>query len=650
MCVIRNEAFLGWQMKWLLTWSVLSFSFQLYAQIISDTTANTQNFEIDTIQTTWFELDRVGIHHPWTDTLLDGVQHYDPARLQKLDFATLGNLGSPARPQFFEIEKRQGLDIGLHQFDLYYLLPERFQFFEHPRGFSEVSHTAGNEQADGYLKTKLGRTFSNGINLSIRHERIFQTGQNFHFQHQQSKQSVLGIGLYLAPLNARFHTAFVYFANISEQQDNGGILLETDGVERPFEEIVATDQAATRHSQKGVLMKNSYRITGKNEQASSKAITLSAFHTARYQIASFKFSERAPDEADSTLYTAFPLDDRGLRMYLEHKQLSNSFALRTQRIRKSTTEKTSERFDLFEAGILHKFHWISQEPVEFNRNELFLTGQAEFMPGRVVQFQAQAHFGLLGKTAGDYRIEGEMNFRIKEWGRFTGKFVQQLNEPYLLSERFFVTQTLVWENDFLKKLESSVEIRFDMKKWALDAGGRYSLINNLVYFDTLSFPKQTTLPVNVASFWLSKNFRIWRLHLDNLIAIQTASEDFLQLPTLFATHSLYFEDKIFRRKLDFRFGFDGRYYGNHTPVAYHPLTGQFHRQSSQGVNFYPQIDAHLSMRIKGFRAFFRFENALEIFGTSFVNDAFGQRYFYQVADHPYPNSTIRWGISWKLSG
>ena len=56
---------------------------------------------------------------PYSDTALHGlVQQYDPARERKLDYATLGNLGSAARPIVFELPFRRGFDAGLRPFDI----------------------------------------------------------------------------------------------------------------------------------------------------------------------------------------------------------------------------------------------------------------------------------------------------------------------------------------------------------------------------------------------------------------------------------------------------------------------------------------------------------------------------------------------------
>ena len=59
---------------------------------------------------------------PADDTLPDNdFRMYDPARRQAIDWGTLGNVGSSARPLFFQPHEQLGFHTGHHAFDLYQL-------------------------------------------------------------------------------------------------------------------------------------------------------------------------------------------------------------------------------------------------------------------------------------------------------------------------------------------------------------------------------------------------------------------------------------------------------------------------------------------------------------------------------------------------
>jgi Putative porin len=204
---------------------------------------------------------------------------------------------------------------------------------------------------------------------------------------------------------------------------------------------------------------------------------------------------------------------------------------------------------------------------------------------------------------------------------------------------FGFTQQRVWNNDFKKTLETNLEAALNIERFQVEVGAAYHLINNLIYFDTTGYARQSGKPVSILQFFVKKNFVLWRIHLDNQVILQKSSEDIVRLPQYFGKHSLYFEGKMFK-VLNARIGLDVRYQAAYRADYYMPLIGQFQLQDKRMVDFYPAADVFAAFQVTKFRAFFKLENI-----TRFIYPQ--NQLFYQTSYYPMPPSSgFRLGIRW----
>ena len=141
-------------------------------------------------------------------------------------------------------------------------------------------------------------------------------------------------------------------------------------------------------------------------------------------------------------------------------------------------------------------------------------------------------------------------------------------------------------------------------------------------------------------FYAEQDIRWGALHLENRIYLQQTSDaSILPLPNLIGRHALYFAGGLFKNALSAQIGVDFRYNTAWRARYYYPLTGQFILQDRETFSFYPQLDAFVSIRVQKFRAFLRFNNALDVLRDDF---------YYQSAYYALPVANIRWGISWRF--
>ncbi len=180
----------------------------------------TQRLTLDTSDIYFFFAGEPNLVFPFSDSLLESFQQYDPLRLQSQDYASLGNLGSAARPLFFQPTWHRGFDPGLHQFDIYRLSTADVRYYKITQAFTQAGYSQGSTQGDGYFNIRFSRNFADGLNLSLETHRINNIGA---YDYQKAENSATAAGLWYQDKNGNYNSYFSFVSNTIEQQDNGGV-------------------------------------------------------------------------------------------------------------------------------------------------------------------------------------------------------------------------------------------------------------------------------------------------------------------------------------------------------------------------------------------------------------------------------------------
>lgn len=599
----------------------------------------------DTVGIFYFYADNPYREYPFSDSTLQNFQQYDPVRQRELDYTNLGILGSAHQPLIFEPVRRQGFDIGLHQFDLYLTPVTQMPFYRIQKAFTNLSYLIGSEQADSYLKAQFSRNFAKGVNFSLDYKRLSYIGQQNQYPNQNARNTALALGLWIKSKSTRYQGFIVAAGNTVEQEDNGGVRIEptqngSGQFAGPPSAEVYLENAQSRYSFRELAYTQYYQLGGKPD--SLKGFTRA--YTASHQFVGGDYTYKFFDDnirTDTAFFNWFPTfktDERGARHYIRYQKIENSFRLSTFKLRKGKEDEPRSEQDLLEVGILHRIHFVNQEPRDSTINNVFVTGKWNISLGQHLRLETDGYLGLIGAT-GDYRVNGNLLIDLGKFGILKGEFINQLYSPTLIEHRFYVSQEPIWKQDFNQTLSTTIGGSYRIPKLDVSLTARYNLINNYIYFDTTGVSQQTSTPISIIQFIAQKDFRLWKFHLDNLVAFQKTSEDFIRLPQIFGKHSLYYAGKWFR-VLDVRLGVDARYTDAYYANYYNPVTGQFQLQNSRQIPFYPALDGFFSMQITKFRAFVKLENFAKV-----QKDA---GLFYQTAYYPNVDSAVRIGIKWRL--
>ncbi len=595
--------------------------------------------EPDTFDLTYFYQDDPDIEFAFSDTLLDNnFQQYDPVREGIFDYANLGYLGSAHYQLVYQPRYLQGFNIGFRQFDLYKFDSATMPFFRLKNAFTNVWFLNGTNNQDGYFKGQFSRNFAKGLNFSIDYKKLSSIGK---YKAQRAINTALATGFWYHHPGGKYDAFITYLFNSIDQQDNGGIndtLLTVNNTEREFNYPIKLSNAFTYHEEREYLFTHHYNFRGQSDSLESSGNKKRAFTiTQNFKLANnfYKFHNINPD---SSYYGILQTDNRGLRHFVRHKKFETSLWISTS---KSNSSDTTAHRDLFKAGLIYKRHQLHQEPLDTTIYNLFATGQLDFTAGRSIAVKTAAHLGLWDNV-GDYLISGNLSFDLKSAGIFRIDVSNQLYAPSLLQYRMLISHQLLWENDFNKTLETNLAVTYGIPKLGFRVSGKYHLLNNYIYYDSLAFPRQQGLPISILQLIVDQNFKLGNFHLDNSVILQSASEDEIRLPEFYSRHSLYFEGNIFKRVMLLRVGFDLRMSSDYYANYYQPLVGQFHIQDRENILFYPATDVFLTLKVKTFRFFVKGENI-----TQLVYDQ-NQQLFEQIPGYPQPFFNLRLGLSWQF--
>lgn len=587
---------------------------------------------------------------PYQDTALTRYSHqYDPTRLSTVDFAHLGHLGSAMYPLLYTPEQHRGFHIGLDAFNPYLKNGNDLPFYIVKKAFSELGFVLGSEQADESVYAKFGKNFAKGISLSLDYNRISQLGRLSQYNRQNTRNTNLVTGLRFHRPNTPYDGFFTFSANTIEQEDNGGVYIEPkaedigNGATFSLSSgAIMLSDAQTRHQYRTWGYTQYYQLR-KIKRDSSRSTTNKRIykiaHDFRYSRDKYKFSstQTASDTFFRQWFSGFDIDERGYRSYVTDYSISNQFRIITHSAQKKGYRPSIFTGDYLSLGIIHQRHNLQMEPSDTLINNLFLTGEWILPIKDRFRLEAMAHLGLWDNV-GDYKLSGHLKINLRKAGLLSAGVNSQLTAPSWLQSQFYITQKIVWKNDFKKSLTNSLQGSYELPKYNFKAKAVYRLLHNHIYYDTLGFPQQVEAPISILSLVLTKDFKLGKFHLNNTLVWQSSSSDLLPVPQWFGKHSLFFGSKF--RKMLFQLGVDVRYLDKYKAYYYNPLTGNFQLQNRQTLDFYPNLDAWFSFKITSFRFFVKYENMTRLLGR----DSF----FYTTAFYPFPNEGMRLGIRWKM--
>jgi hypothetical protein len=211
-----------------------------------------------------------------------------------------------------------------------------------------------------------------------------------------------------------------------------------------------------------------------------------------------------------------------------------------------------------------------------------------------------------------------------------------------------------WYNEFKNEKINNIEV--EAKTQWLTASMQYTVLNDHLYFsqdDNISVtpanqvdplivtPKQYGNTINYFSVKAGKEFRFWKLGLDNTILYQKVDQanNILNVSDFTARNTLYFSDHFFKKALYLQTGVTFQYFTKYYANDYNPLIGEFYVQDQKKIGEFPLIDFFINAKIRQFRVFIKAEH---------LNSGFTGYNYYSAPNYPYRDFVFRFGLIWDF--
>ena len=245
-------------------------------------------------------------------------------------------------------------------------------------------------------------------------------------------------------------------------------------------------------------------------------------------------------------------------------------------------------------------------------------------------------------------FDAKLNYKFNDKNEFVFQY-QMLNKIpdhiYNLYQSSFVAYN--WQNDFNNEKINNIEAT--AKTQWLDASLQLSSIKDHLYFSNdatdsqqqIISPKQYNKAINYLSVKVSREFKWWKLALDNTVLYQQVDQenDVLNVPQIVTRNSLYFTNYFFKKAMYLQTGFIFNYFTKYYINDYNPVTTEAFVQNQRKVGDFPMLDFFINARIRQTRIFLKAEH---------FNSKMTGNNFYTAPNYPYRDFMIRFGLVWNF--
>lgn len=196
-----------------------------------------------------------------------------------------------------------------------------------------------------------------------------------------------------------------------------------------------------------------------------------------------------------------------------------------------------------------------------------------------------------------------------------------------------------WHNDFNRLKRVTFTIKYKMKDFEI--GSNIYSTTNFVYFNQKHLPNQFGGSINGINIYTKFKIRFWKFSWDNNVVYQTNNnKEYLKLPSVLASSSLYCTFVMFRKALIAQVGIDAFYNTQYYADNYLASLNAYYLQKDDFmVGNYPYFDVFVNMTIKRATLFVKY---------SHINKGLMGYNYYYTPHYPYSDGGVHLGVTWRF--
>lgn len=524
------------------------------------------------------------------DTSLNNFHYFEPVAKSGWMYQDHGNVGSAAKPIFYQLPSMIGTTSGFEAYDPYYFGPDSMRYYDTKSPYTQMNAFFG-----GGNRNMLDLVFARNINP--------RWNMGFNFKTIRARKT-------LNP-NARDD-------NLTEQNSYA---LHTNYKSEDGKYFLLGSFSRMRHvvNEQGGIISPDIDSTS----------LLFAYEDAKVWL---RESQAIDLRQDYHLYHQYELV-KGWQVYhiFDRRKQDVSFF-------SPLTSSDSSFFNVFSPErILDQDTTYNRNQFTDWRNELGFKGDigplyynafVKFRSGRLISpnFDKPGSFSeiflggaLRGEISEKWRFEAEGEYSLPDAFRIKGTFVS----PYLEAtytkaiykptamQQFYVGNHHKWENNFDNIGVDQIQgvLKADFKSLSLRPNVTLNRINNYVFFNSEQKATQADgeafMVIPGLKFSANLNKKLY-LEADAYYTLITGEgKDNFRIPEVLVNSRLFYESPMFDENIFVQIGLEGRYRSDNLADFYNPAFQQYFIQNTFNVFAYPVIDFFFNARINRTRILLR---------------------------------------------
>ncbi len=296
-------------------------------------------------------------------------------------------------------------------------------------------------------------------------------------------------------------------------------------------------------------------------------------------------------------------------------------------------------YDFLKVGLRHSRNVYKEEVFKIDESHVGLIVNGGYALKRI-RLSTNSSFILGGERAGDFEFTGRGSYEFEKGASLFVEGKSSLKSVNYFNQVHYSTN-FIWNNSFdpTSMVSFTGGVRWgDLNGFSVSR----SDLKNLTYFNESGISTQEERGVGVTRVKLTQNFAFWKwLHVDNDLVYQNLDKptEAVKMPDLVLRSSVYFEFKLFKRALNCLIGVENNLFTEYQMPSYNPATARFYSANEKMVGGFPIVDLFAAFQLQNARIFVKLEH---------INQGLNGYEYYAAPHFPFPDRTLRFGLTWRF--
>ncbi|MEQ9424566.1 MAG: putative porin [Cyclobacteriaceae bacterium] len=525
------------------------------------------------------------------DTSLATVHKVDWRRKNNYRYQDLGNFASALYPTFYQFPTTIGATAGYNAYNLYAPEPNEIRYYETRSPFIELNlifAKQGRSMGDFTFARNIKEKWNVGFNF-----RKIEADKQIGAQSLRGDRNIRGLYydffMSYGSANDRYY-ALGYVSRFSHS------VFETGGIAVGEADTLRSDLFRYRDSDINLRTAKSkdFRLNYHLYHQYKIAEFSQIYHSIRRSKQENSFSDfRIGSNTDfypTPLIDVDSTQDKSNFIYLENEiglkgRVGPLFYLGY--LKRRDIDHTYRYFKAFE-----------------KTSETYFGFNARFDFSETVKLGGDAEF----LQNGNFKANAFLETPLVEAGYHAAQY-----EPSNL-QKSFLGNHFEWHNSFDPTVAFEIygNLKYSNDFISIKPGGSFTTIDNYIYYDTLTVPKQVGSAANITGVNLNVAAKLplhFHVNADAKYSEVLGDGAFaLRIPKIFVVGGVFYDNFIFNNYMQVRVGIDVYYRSAHFANAYDPISQQFHLQDEIELQSYYAADFYFNTKINNLMIFLKYNH------------------------------------------